>query len=665
MVPDRRHVLSLALSLALSWLLMPRPVVASADSAAAGADSAAETNAQIEPRIEAQTETPEDGFGARIGEERIGLYGEDQVRGFALEDAGNYRIDGLYFVRTRAPSNAVLSGSGTRIGVNALRYDFPAASGIVDYALRTPEAEAPARTVFGWRGYSGPFIDHYFGAMGASHRWGFAGGIVIAPSQRYADGSAGDYFSVGLVPEWRTASGLRLRALVDAAQWEAQADTGYLAAAGARLPEIQRRRYNGQDWSRFRISDRNVGLLVDGMRWGDWRIEAGAFLSRSARERSDFNLYRSVWEDGTAEAVTFAVGPQSSRAGSGELRATRVFGTRDMRHRITAALRYRDSRARTATGTSVQIGAVDLFGDIPDVTEPEGLDIAPSSNDDVRHTTLALGYRFDLRDRLSLNFGTQRSRYTKALVADDSTSSRRRDHQWLYDASLLLPIGERLTLFAAAVRSLEETGAAPQNASNRNAILPPVLATQREAGMQWSITKDLTLIANVFDLRKALPGEDSAGVYRLIGDARHRGVELSLAGDISEQLDVNIGALLMQPRVDGGDDAEAGDEPVGRSARIAVTTLNWKPESMPGTFFDVVATYNGPRWVDRANTLRTPGYAVFDLGLRRDLRIAGLDANLRLRLRNVGDRYAWFATPSGLQFYNRERAIDARIEVKW
>jgi TonB dependent receptor len=419
MAPSTPHVLSLALSLALPSLTTVHPAAASADSATVDADSGA--------KADAETETQKDGFGARIGEERIGLYGEDQVRGFALEDAGNDRIDGLYFVRTRAPSNAVLSGSNTRVGLNALRYDFPAASGIVDYALRTPETDSPARTAFGWRGYSGPFLDHYFGAMGASQRWGFA----------------------------------------------------------------------------------------------------------------------------------------------------------------------------------------------------------------------------------------------RALVANDGAPSRRSDSRWLYDASLLLPVGERVTLFAAAVRSLEETGAAPQNARNRNAILPPVLATQREAGLQWSITNDLTLIANAFDLRKALPGVDASGVYRVIGQARHRGVELSLAGGIGERFDVNVGALLMRPRVDGGGDAEAGDEPVGRSARVAVTTLNWKPARMPGTVFDLVATYNGPRWADRANTVNTPGYAVFDLGLRRDVRIAGLDALFRLRLRNIGDRYAWFATPSGLQFYNRERAVDARMEVKW
>jgi iron complex outermembrane recepter protein len=652
--PNTSHVLSLALCSAL-WMSTPHAAAASAGPAAVDAASAAD----------ADPETQEDGFGARIGEERIGLYGEDQVRGFALEDAGNYRIDGLYFVRTRAPSNAVLSGSGTRIGVNALRYDFPAASGIVDYALRTPATDAPARTAFGWRGYSGPFLDHYFGAMGASDRWGLAGGVVIAPSQRYADGSAGDYFALGLAPEWRTASGLRLRAIVDAAEWEAQADTGYLPAAGARLPEIERRRYNGQDWSRFRISDRNIGVLVDGLRWAGWRIDAGAFLSRSDRARSDFNLYSDVREDGSADATTFAVGPQSSRAGSGELRAVRAFGSRDARHRLTAALRHRDSRSRTATGTAVSIGAADLFGDLPDAPEPQGLGAAPRSRDDVRQTTLAFGYRFDLRDRLSLNVGAQRSRYAKAVIAADGAFSRRSDTQWLYDASLLLPVGERVTVFAAAVRSLEETGVAPQNASNRNAILPPVLATQRELGVQWTIADDLNLIANAFDLRKALPGVGDDGVYRLLGDARHRGVELSLAGDITETFDVNIGALLMRPRIDGGEDAGAGDEPVGRSARVAVTTLNWKPARVPGTAFDLVATYNGPRWADRANSARTPGYAVFDLGLRRDLRIAGFDALFRLRLRNIGDRYAWFATPSGLQFYNRGRAVDARMEVKW
>ena len=41
----------------------------------------------------------EDAFGATQGAESIGIYDETAVRGFSLEAAGNYRINGRYFVK--------------------------------------------------------------------------------------------------------------------------------------------------------------------------------------------------------------------------------------------------------------------------------------------------------------------------------------------------------------------------------------------------------------------------------------------------------------------------------------------------------------------------------------------------------------------------------------
>ena len=38
----------------------------------------------------------DDAFGTSVGNEQIGLYSSDEVRGFSPGAAGNIRIDGLY-----------------------------------------------------------------------------------------------------------------------------------------------------------------------------------------------------------------------------------------------------------------------------------------------------------------------------------------------------------------------------------------------------------------------------------------------------------------------------------------------------------------------------------------------------------------------------------------
>src|SRR4029453_13405312 len=71
----------------------------------------------------------EDAFGRLVGLESIGLYGESQGRGFSLENAGNYRIEGNYYARASSPFFLIRDTTTVRIGVNSLRYDFPAPSG--------------------------------------------------------------------------------------------------------------------------------------------------------------------------------------------------------------------------------------------------------------------------------------------------------------------------------------------------------------------------------------------------------------------------------------------------------------------------------------------------------------------------------------------------------
>lgn len=79
-----------------------------------------------------------DAFGHKRGDEAIGLYDERSVRGFSLEAAGNYRLNGTYFVKNSGVSNIFIDSSTVRIGYNTIETLLPGPSGVVDYRLRDP-----------------------------------------------------------------------------------------------------------------------------------------------------------------------------------------------------------------------------------------------------------------------------------------------------------------------------------------------------------------------------------------------------------------------------------------------------------------------------------------------------------------------------------------------
>jgi iron complex outermembrane receptor protein len=89
-----------------------------------------------------------DAFGTSVGLQTIGLYSPSNARGFNPTQAGNLRIEGLYFDQQTPTYNAALfKGSEMRIGVAAQSYPFPSPTGIADYTLRTPGDHATLSAV--------------------------------------------------------------------------------------------------------------------------------------------------------------------------------------------------------------------------------------------------------------------------------------------------------------------------------------------------------------------------------------------------------------------------------------------------------------------------------------------------------------------------------------
>lgn len=76
-----------------------------------------------------------DAFGRSIGSEKNGLYNADDVRGFNPVDAGNARIEGLYFDQLDRLSPRLNESSAIRVGLSALHYPFPAPTGLIDYRI--------------------------------------------------------------------------------------------------------------------------------------------------------------------------------------------------------------------------------------------------------------------------------------------------------------------------------------------------------------------------------------------------------------------------------------------------------------------------------------------------------------------------------------------------
>lgn len=80
----------------------------------------------------------QDAFGYSVGRESLGIYDAGNVRSFSPIDAGNLRMDGLYFAPVVGLSGLIVDSQSIKVGLSAQGHPFAVPSSIVDQRLRRP-----------------------------------------------------------------------------------------------------------------------------------------------------------------------------------------------------------------------------------------------------------------------------------------------------------------------------------------------------------------------------------------------------------------------------------------------------------------------------------------------------------------------------------------------
>lgn len=616
---------------------MSRIIVPIFAGAAIAAPAAAQDNA---------LRSAADAFGERVGVEQIGLYNEGQVRGFDLNNSGAYRINDAYFARSAGLNDPVLAGVSVRVGVNATRLAYPAPSGVVNYRLREPTGANGFSVGAGLRDFGTHTVELNGSWRDEADRFGLAGGLVWRPVVRWAPGTEGEALDGGLVGRWRLSDRQTLRAFATAYVRDYDGDWAAKPADGATPPKVRRQHNYSPDWARVDATNANFGALYSGA-FGPWSVDLSAFHSVFDVRRSDFTLLE-IRADGSAEATTFLNPAKTNTADSAEARVGRVFQTGDFSHLVSASVRARRSDVELASGLATPLGPLTLATDVAPSSEPEWR--GDHGRDVVEQVTASVGYGLVWADRLQVRLGAHRTRYDKQLLTVDGVHTRRIEESTLYNASAVWSLSPRTSLFGSWVTGLEESGVAPQNATNGNEVLAPVEAEQFELGVRHAFADNLTIIGAVFEVSKPTTGMRADGSFGFVGEVRHRGVEASLAGRLDGRTSVVLGAVAFQPKVSGDlvDAGLVGDRAAGVSDFVANASI--ERQLGDGWSVDAQLSYDSARWGDVRNSFRTPGQALLNLGARRRFELGGRPAQFRLLASNVTGSAGWWASRSGL-FY--------------
>ncbi|MGO1070386.1 TonB-dependent receptor domain-containing protein [Lysobacter sp. CA199] len=583
-----------------------------------------------------------DAFGERVGIEQSGLYSESQVRGFDLNDSGAYRIDDAYFSRAAVLDDTVLSSASVRVGVNAARLAYPAPSGVVNYRLREAGPANEFRLGAGFREFGTRAVqgDGSFRAGPLS----FAGGFLWRPLHRHAQGYEGVAFNMGGVVALDIAPDQRLRAFASRYQRHYDGDYAVVANAGAIPPPLRTLHQYSPSWAETAAASTNMGVLYDA-RFGRFTADVSAFRSIFDIEQNDFTLISSDGA-GRATATLLRSPGRAKTSDSVEARIGRQFEGGALDQRITLSLRGGRTTAEFGSNLAIPLGAFQLSGDPPEVREVPWS--GTRGEDRVEQVTASAGYSLAWDERLQLRLGIHRIRYDKAVRSLAGAETQRVSESTHYNASAVFNLTERTALFGSWVTGLEESGVAPLFASNADEVLPPGEVEQFELGARHALSPRLTFIGALFDVSKPSQGLQRDGSFGLVGEVRHRGVEASIAGRLNDRTNIVVGVVGFESAVTGTlvDAGLIGSEGVGVSQRAAAASIEYQLRD--GWSLDANLNYSGERWVDTANTLRAPAITTLSIGTRRNFKLAGRQAALRVLASNLTNAEGYTAARSGL-----------------
>ncbi|MEO0423862.1 MAG: TonB-dependent receptor [Pseudomonadota bacterium] len=616
-----------------------------ATAALAGLAGLAAFEASAQRAAENVVRAVDDAFGASVGEEQIGLYSPGSVRGFSPTSAGNVRLEGLFIDRQAGFSSRLVASSTIRAGLTAQGYLLPAPTGIADFALRrvadTPTQSAILR-LNEYAGYGvaidlqgrfaeglvettgGVGFDRFEISDGTADVFANAGGTLrLQPGDRVDITLFGDY--VGVLQE--------------------EISPRYFPAGPFAPPRVPRREFVGQPWVGFEGDRYNVGLIGK-LEPQLVAIEFGVFRSSFDDNGQAGQFFVDVQPDSTGQRLAFLGPPSDAVSDSLEARVSRQFGGERHRHTLTLNVRARQRERRFGGGVEIDLGEgrVDVANFVP---EPD-LAFGEVSREQVEQITGGFSYDLRWRGVGQLNLGVQQTDYERVLEDPVNGPVTAEASPLLYNATGAVELRPWLVAYGGVVTGFEESPTAPAISLNRNEAPPAIETRQADGGLRARLGR-LTAVAGVFTIEKPFFGLDSNRFFVQRGVVTNRGVELSLAGPITPQLQLVVGTLLLDATLTGDavDEGQLSSNPIGVVRRSTTLDLDYRPAWARGWSFDVSVFSRGLENGDELDELRIPERTLVDLGFRRQLSLGARTLVVRGRVSNLFDTFGWDVSGNG------------------
>ena len=612
----------------------------------------------------------EDAFGTSVGHETIGLYDEGNVRGFSPSSAGNFRMEGMYFDIQGGLTSRVIDGEVIHVGPSTQGYLFPAPTGIVDQSLRTVGAKPVVSTIVSTDSFGTASLEVDAQIPIDGKRFGVATGFGVA-RDGYSNGGGNKRLTIGVVPRWRPSPNIELTGFYHRAQsYDNTAGPIYIPTGSFLPPRPQRGQYTGPSFERNDAWSQAFGLLGKA-RLGEWTLRAGLFRSEfhSTGDFANLIVVNSPTDIGatTTDRQVFAFPANRASSYSGEVRLSRLFSEGPRRHLVSGTLRSRIVDSDFGGGAFADLGSAPLNGKF-EVPRPT-FAFTSLTHDATRQFTGGLSYSLAWKGLGELTLGVQRTHYVKTVTQPGTGGAnplavRGSSVATLPYASATVPLGGKLSLYGSYVRGLEDAGTAPNFATNANMVLSANRTRQFDFGLRFAPTKGTVLIVGYFDIGKPYIALDRSNFYGQLGAESHRGIEVSLASQITPDLRIVTGGVFLRARVAATPAIaeKVGPKSVNQPDVRTRFNVNYTlPGKLKAVTLDAYVNHDSSAVGTVDNSVIAPGATRIGGGFRYKFKLGNQTFTARAELYNWFSAFEFVPFGSGVYGTNSGRNAQAYI----
>jgi len=585
----------------------------------------------------------------------IGYYENFVVRGFSLNAASSYKING----RTITGEQNVALENKQQVevlkGLAGLQSGISEPSGVINYVTKRPEDVRSVTVSTDDRG-SGYIATDVGGWFGSEQQFGLRANVAHEDLNTYVEHANGQRDFVSLAFDWNISPDALLQLDAEYQTKQQRSVPGYQLLGGTQVPhDASPKKLLGHQSGSHQVGIDSLNLNGKfEYRFSDqWKGSVSA-----ARSKVVIDDYSSFAWGGDTQGVGNYFTPEGNydiydyrspddtrRDDEVQAAMTGLFETAGLGHELTfgtsAFRRVIDKRQ----SVNEWIGSGNINEDAPTFTPTDKPLNDSHRNLDSRQYGLFVTDRIRFNEQWQTILGGREVRLDEQAFDKDGNESRHtQQYVFLPQASLIYKPVENISLYTRYSKGLSLGGTAPWFASNSGDTLAPTVSRQIEAGVKYDWRR-ISFAAAVFQTRQAYQYARPAGdtfTYVQQGEQKNTGLELSANGWATDRLQIATSVAAIRARVNnsGTPDYEghqAINVPTLRASVYADYALPW----MNGLALLGGVQYSARKYANRTGNVEVGDYAVVNVGSRYTTKIDGYETVFRLSVDNLFDKRYW------------------------